>query len=113
MEVIAYDPAVAAEAILTAGVRLAGDLPALLRAADIVTLHVPHTASTHHLIDAAALAAMKPGAFLINASRGRVVDEQALIEALANNELAGAAVDVFDSEPPSPDTRSSSFPTSW
>jgi len=73
----------------------------LLRASDIVTLHVPLDASTRNLIDAGALALMKPSAFLINAARGGIVDERALKEALVEKRLAGAAADVFAIEPPS------------
>jgi len=72
----------------------------LLRDADIVTVHVPLDASTRHLVDAGALARMKPSALLINAARGGIVDEGALTAALAEGLLAGAAADVFAVEPP-------------
>jgi glyoxylate reductase len=75
------------------------DLGALLTAADVVSLHCPLTAETHHLIDAAALAAMKPSAVLVNAARGPVVDERALVEALRSGSIAGAALDVYEHEP--------------
>ena len=71
----------------------------LLATADVVSLHVPLLPGTRHLIDAAALAAMKPGSYLINAARGGVVDETALIEALRSGHLAGAALDTFEGEP--------------
>jgi len=74
-------------------------LPDLLREADFVSLHVPLTADTHHLIGSAQLARMKPTAFLINTSRGPVVDETALVDALLQRRLAGAALDVFEQEP--------------
>jgi D-3-phosphoglycerate dehydrogenase / 2-oxoglutarate reductase len=74
-------------------------LEALLEAADVVTLHVPETPQTNNLIGAAQLAKMKPGARLINASRGTVVDIDALADALKSNHLAGAAIDVFPAEP--------------
>ena len=77
----------------------AGSLEALLEAADVVTLHVPETPQTAGMIGAAQLAAMKPGACLINASRGMVVDIEALAEALRCGRLAGAAIDVFPAEP--------------
>jgi len=73
---------------------------ALLRDADIVTLHVPLERSTRGMIDARALASMKRDAFLINTARGGIVDEDALKEALAGNRLGGAAFDVFAVEPP-------------
>jgi lactate dehydrogenase-like 2-hydroxyacid dehydrogenase len=71
----------------------------LLTRADVVTIHCPLTPETHHLIDADALRVMKPTAFLINTARGPIVDEVALAEALAGGRLAGAALDVFESEP--------------
>jgi (S)-sulfolactate dehydrogenase len=71
----------------------------LLGASDVVTLHVPLAAETRHLIDARALAAMRPDAVLINTARGGVVDEVALTDALRAGRLGGAAVDVFESEP--------------
>jgi glyoxylate reductase len=70
-----------------------------LRVADIVTLHVPGTPENRHLIDADALAAMKPSAVLVNTARGSVVDEAALVEALRAGVIAGAALDVFEREP--------------
>lgn len=75
------------------------DLGALLRTSDFVSLHVPRNEETHRLIDAARLASMKPGAYLINTARGTVVDESALVEALAAGHLRGAGLDVFEAEP--------------
>ena len=79
------------------------DLHPLLREADVVSLHVPLRPETRHLIDATALAAMKPTAVLVNTSRGAVVDEQALVNALREGLIAGAALDVFEHEPNVPD----------
>ena len=75
----------------------------LLGAADVVTLHVPLLPATHGLIGNARLALMKPGAILVNASRGGIVDETALAAHLESGHLGGAAVDVYSTEPPGPD----------
>jgi phosphoglycerate dehydrogenase-like enzyme len=74
----------------------------LLRTSDIVSLHVPLTKATRHLMGAAQFKTMKRGAYLINTCRGPVVDEPALIEALRHGTIAGAGLDVFDQEPPQP-----------
>jgi glyoxylate reductase len=71
----------------------------LLAAADVISLHCPLTPETHHLIDAKALAAMKPTAVLVNTARGPVVDERALVQALRAGTIAGAALDVYEDEP--------------
>jgi phosphoglycerate dehydrogenase-like enzyme len=76
-----------------------GGLPDLLRRADVVMLACPYTPETHHLIDADALALMKPTAYLISVTRGGVVDEAALVEALQAERIAGAGLDVFEVEP--------------
>ena len=75
------------------------DTPTLLADSDVISVHTPLTPQTHHLIDAAALRAMKPTAYLINTARGGVVDETALIDALRTGQIRGAALDVFEGEP--------------
>lgn len=79
------------------------DLHAVMAASDFVVVTVPATAQTHHLIDAAALAAMKPSAHLVNVARGDVVDEGALIAALEAGHIAGAGLDVYEFEPAVPE----------
>lgn len=72
----------------------------IFREADFITVHTPLGDETHHLVDRRALAMMKPTAYLVNTSRGPMVDHEALAEALRNKTIAGAAIDVFDNEPP-------------
>lgn len=99
MKVLAYDPFVTAEVFTDAGVTPTG-LEELLSVADIVTLHCPLIAKTRNLINQASLTLMKPGARLINCARGGLVDETALYAALKSGHLAGAALDVYENEPP-------------
>jgi D-3-phosphoglycerate dehydrogenase len=85
------------------GVTLASSLDALLATSDALSVHCPLTPSTHHLIDAAALARLPKGAMVVNTARGGIVDEAALTAALDSGHLAGAALDVFEGEPPALD----------
>ena len=101
MPILAAEPAPNMDAVEALGVKLT-DVDTLLREADIVTLHVPAMPETYKLINAERLALMKPTALLINTARGSLVDEDALYEALTTDRLAGAALDVFDPEPPDP-----------
>jgi D-3-phosphoglycerate dehydrogenase len=97
--VLAYDPFVSADQMASAGVEKRDDFLELAAEADFLTLHVPLTADTRHLVDAKVLAAMKPSSFVVNVARGGVLDESALIDALREGRLAGAALDVFEREP--------------
>ena len=98
MKVVAYDPFVSAERFRELGVESAS-FNAVLERADFLTLHLPLTDETRGSIDAAALARMRDGARLVNAARGELVDEDALVTALESGKLAGAAIDVFSREP--------------
>jgi D-3-phosphoglycerate dehydrogenase len=98
MKLLAYDPFISAERAEQLGCRLA-DLDLLLRESDYITLHIPKTPETVHLINAEALAKMKPTARLINCARGGIIDENALASALRQGQIAGAALDVFEKEP--------------
>jgi D-3-phosphoglycerate dehydrogenase len=100
MNVIVYDPFVDVNQPTPERIQLTRDLDGLLRQANFVTLHVPFMPETHHLINERTLALLQPGSYLVNASRGPVVDEAALIRALQSGHLAGAGLDVFDPEPP-------------
>ncbi|HEV3125039.1 MAG TPA: phosphoglycerate dehydrogenase [Candidatus Dormibacteraeota bacterium] len=99
MRVIAHDPLVAPERAEQAGVELV-EFDALLRDADVLSVHTPLTDTTRGIIGAGELRAMKKGARLINVARGGIIDEAALAEAIASGHIAGAAIDVFTTEPP-------------
>lgn len=99
MRVTAYDPHLDAADPAWSGAARSDSLEALLAAADVISLHVPLTAETHHVIDAERLNHVKPGAVLINAARGGTLDESALVVALRDGRLAGAMLDVFEHEP--------------
>jgi D-3-phosphoglycerate dehydrogenase len=100
--IAAYDPYLSDDLFDLAGVRRCHELDELLEAADLVSLHVPLTAETFHLIGERELGLMKPGAVLVNTCRGKVVDTGALPEALGRGRPAGAGLDVLESEPPAP-----------
>ncbi len=98
MQVMAHDPFVPeSDPVWNTVTRV--DLRDILRLCDVVSLHVPLTEVTRRVIDRAAIAAMRPDAVLINAARGGLVDEQALVEALRAGRLAGAALDTYEEEP--------------
>jgi D-3-phosphoglycerate dehydrogenase len=101
MRVLAYDPYVTAKVAQDCGAELA-DLARLYAESDYLTLHVAATPETAGMLSAAAFDAMKPGVHIVNCARGELVDEAALAAALASGKVAGAAIDVFSTEPPPP-----------
>lgn len=98
MKLLAYDPFISTERADQLGCRLV-EMDVLLRESDYVTLHIPKTPETTHLINADAIANMKPNARIINCSRGGIIDEAALYTALKEGKIAGAALDVYETEP--------------
>src|SRR2546425_5614421 len=102
MQVVGHDPYLSPERAAELQVRLL-PLDQLLRQADVVTLHVAHTEQTHHLINAERLKLMKPTAVLVNTARGELVDEAALADAIRDQRIGGAAIDVFAVEPLPPE----------
>ena len=100
MEVLAYDPYVAENHMINTGVNRCSSIEDILGCSDIVSLHLPLTPDTYHIINKTQLKLMRPGALLINTSRGGLVDEQALYDELFSNHLGGAGLDVLEKEPP-------------
>jgi phosphoglycerate dehydrogenase-like enzyme len=99
MAVSAWSEHLTADRTDAEGVRLAPSKQALLAESDIVSIHLVLSGRTRGLVDAAALAAMKPTGYLVNTSRAPIVDQEALIDALRSGRIAGAGLDVFDAEP--------------
>ena len=99
MKCVAYDPFITEDRAAQMGVKIM-PLDDLIRVADIITVHTPLTKETHHLINAERIASMKDGVRIINCARGGIIDEKALYEAVKSNKVAGAALDVFEDEPP-------------
>jgi D-3-phosphoglycerate dehydrogenase len=104
MRVLAYDPYVPPGKAEAVGATLVKDLARVLREADVVSVHAELTDETRGLIGAAELQLMRPDAFLINTARGPIVQQSALVQALREGWIRGAALDVFDPEPPTPDS---------
>ena len=103
MAVLAYDPYLSQTRARSLQVELVEHLDDILPRADFITLHMPATAETHHMLDAVRLAKCKKGVRIINCARGGLVDEAALCEALKSGQVAGAALDVYEVEPPPAD----------
>ena len=99
MDVMGFDPGA------TPPFPLAPTLAHLLARSDVLSLHVPYAPTTRHLIDGPALALLPPGAYVVNTARGGLIDESALLAALDAGRLAGAGLDVFETEPPAPGDR--------
>jgi len=100
MFVIGYDPFISKEDMQRDGIKKIDELSTVMKEADFISLHLPHIPSTHHIIDEKMLSKMKPTAYLINCSRGGIVDENALYNCLNDRKIAGAGIDVFENEPP-------------
>lgn len=98
-KILVYDPYISKKDIITENTQICS-FDELLSLSDIVSLHLPLTESTNGMIDSAAIAAMKDGAIIINTSRGALIEESALYEALKNGKLKGAGLDVYSVEPP-------------
>jgi len=103
MNVYVYDPVIDRSQVEDFGAVYMTDLMEMAGQIDFLSVHCPLIPQTRHIINAEVLEAMKPEAYLINASRGPTVDEEALIAALKENKIAGAGLDVFDQEPPATD----------
>ncbi|MCK9299051.1 MAG: phosphoglycerate dehydrogenase [Methanoculleus sp.] len=99
MKCIAYDPFITKERAASLGVEMV-PLDELFRRADVITVHTPLIKETRHVINAETIATMRDGVRLINCARGGIIDEQALADAVASGKVAGAALDVFENEPP-------------
>jgi D-3-phosphoglycerate dehydrogenase len=99
MRVLAYDPYLSATRARSLQVELVEELDDLLKSADFISLHTPLTAETHHIVDLARLQKTKRGVRIINCARGGLIDENALAQALQDRHVAGAALDVFETEP--------------
>lgn len=112
LRVLIYDPFVPADAFANQGYTSV-DLNTLLAESDYISLHSPLTPQTQQLINAQTLAQMKPSAFLVNTSRGGLIDEAALLAAVQNGQLAGAALDVLTTEPPAADHPFLKEPRIW
>ncbi len=103
MRVVAYDPYLSPSRARALQVELCDEVDEAVAGADFITLHMPLTDETRHLLDAARLARCKPGVRIVNCARGGLVDEAALLGAIESGQVAGAALDVYEQEPPAPD----------
>ena len=100
MRVIGYDPYISKEDMEKDNIKKVDELESLVRQSDVISMHIPHIEKTHHIMNEEMFSLMKPTAFLINCARGGTVDEHALYHAVKEKKIAGAALDVFEKEPP-------------
>lgn len=100
MDVIGYDPYVEPDILKSNGIEPVNSVDEIITKADIISLHIPLTDETKHLINATSIEKMKDGAILLNCARGGIVDEKAVYDALKSGKLSGAGFDVFENEPP-------------
>jgi D-3-phosphoglycerate dehydrogenase len=100
MNVIGYDPFISKEDMEKDNIQKIEKLDDLMGKSDYISLHLPHIPATHHIVNKEMLNKMKPSAYLVNCARGGTVDEKALYDALKQGKIAGAALDVYESEPP-------------
>ncbi|MCM8829422.1 MAG: phosphoglycerate dehydrogenase [Candidatus Omnitrophica bacterium] len=102
MKILGYDPYIDKDAIEESGITIV-NFPGLLKQSDFITLHIPLNDSTYHLIGEKEFELMKEGVYVINCSRGGIIDEEALAKYIQKGKVKGAAIDVFEKEPPDPD----------
>jgi D-3-phosphoglycerate dehydrogenase len=100
MNVIGYDPFISKEDMAKDNITKIEKLDDLMNKSDYISLHLPHIPATHHIVNEEMIGKMKTGAYIINCARGGTVDEKALYDALKQGKIAGAALDVYESEPP-------------
>ena len=100
MKVIGYDPFISKEDMAKDGIEKVEEVVHVMKKSDYISLHIPHIPATHHIVNKEMISKMKTSAYIINCARGGTVDERALYDALKNGNIAGAALDVFESEPP-------------
>ncbi|OGS41272.1 MAG: phosphoglycerate dehydrogenase [Euryarchaeota archaeon RBG_13_31_8] len=100
MKVIGYDPFISKENMKKDSIEKVDEVAQIMEKSDYISLHIPHMPATHHIVNEEMIRKMKPSAYLINCARGGTVDEKALYNALKNGKIAGAALDVYEKEPP-------------
>ncbi len=100
MKVIGYDPFISKADMKKDGIEKVDEVAQVMQKSDYISLHIPHSQTTHHIVNEEMISKMKPSAYIINCARGGTVDEKALYNALKNSKIAGAALDVYEKEPP-------------